>query len=321
MTLLNQTSDGLLPAMLALRRTLLAFGPMSREDLERLCAPRSLGDHIDKRRLTHFTLSTWTGLGMFSRPDDAEAKVEVCEPFRSIHIDDIDTLRTKVLDLLLRPDNVPTLTEEGDSKSSRASDFARCASWLLAQDVYRLSTTNEDALRTMSEEQLTSPQLFPGSGRWSGFQVWGYFAGLGMPSALGFVMNPARAIRAVLDEVLPDGPELLGEQLVQRLAQRIPVLDHGSYRQAVERQTMNPWRSFGRDELSPSLSLALAQLNHEVELVLEDRMGDVSSRITLLGRGGRPWRSFTHVRRGTPVWQGIASRNAADLAPLPSGDG
>lgn len=318
MTLLNQTSDGLLPAMLALRRTLLAFGPMQREDLESLCGPPSLGG---KRRLAHLTLSTWTSLGMFSRPTDPGTPVELCEPFRSIQPDDIDSLRTRVLDLLMRPDNVPTLAEEGDSKVQRASDFARCASWLLAQDVYRLTAVNEGELRTMSVDQQTSPDPFPGTGRWSGFQVWGYFTGFGSPTAMGFVMNPARAIRSVLDDVLPLGEELLGGHFIERLAQRIPVLDRGSYRQAVERQTANPWRTFRPEELSPSLSLALAQLHHEVELVLDDRMGDVASRLTLLGRGGHPWRSFTHVRRSTPVWRGAASRNTADLAPTAPGDG
>jgi hypothetical protein len=310
MTLLNQTSDGLLPAMIALRRALIAFGAMPREDLERLCAPPSLGDQIAKRRLARSTLSTWIGLGMFSGSIEAEGKIEICEPFRSIHPDDIDSLRTAVLDLLMRPDNVPNLTEEGDPKNSRAIDFARCASWLLGQDPYRLASTNENTLRTMSEEQQTSPQLFPGTGRWLGFQAWGYFAGLGLPTELGFVMNPARAIRAVLNDVLPMGSELVAEDFVERLAQRIPVLDRGSYRYAVEQQTANPWKSLAGDELSPSLSLALVQLNHEVELVLEDRMGDVASRLTLLGRGGRPWRWFTHLRRGAPVWQGARHNTA-----------
>lgn len=319
--ILNQTNDGLLPVMLALRRALLAFGPMPRETLEKLCAPSSLGDHIDKRGLTHHTLSTWTSLGMFSRPNGTEPNIEVCEPFRSIDPEDVDGLRTAVLDLLMRPENVPSLTEEVDSKDSRASDFARCASWLLAQDPYALAASNESAIRTMSENQKTLPELFPGTGRWSGFQVWGYFVGLGMATALGFVMNPARAIRAVLDDVLPVGSEQLAGDFVRSLARRIPVLDCGTYRQVVERQTANPWRSFAPNELSPSLSLALAQLNHEVELVLEDRAGDVASRVTLLGRGGRPWRWFTHARRGVPVWPGTVRRNPATLSSTVGGKG
>jgi hypothetical protein len=312
MTLLNQTSDGLLPAMVALRRALLTFGPMPREALEKLCAPSSLGEHIDKRGLAHITLSTWSGLGMFSRPDDKDGKIVVCEPFHGIAPDDIDGLRTAVLDLLMRPDNVPSL-EDGEAKASLASDFARCAAWLLGQDPYSLADANDGSLRKLSDEQETSPQVFPGTGRWNGFQAWGYFVGLGIPTALGFVINPARAIRAILDDVIPGGAEMAALDFVRLLAQRIPVLDHGSYRQVVERQTAKPWRAFGPDELSPSLSLALAQLNHEVELVLDDRLGDVGGRLTLLGRAGRPWKWFTHVRRNAPMWPGLARRNPSDL--------
>jgi hypothetical protein len=300
MTLLNRPSNGHVPSMVVLWRTARVFGPMPRAKLEALCRPRVKPD--DSRMPATFT--TWKSLGMFVEGDDES--VRLTPPFDTIDETDTETLRTAVLDLLLRPDNNPALLAVDLSKeaeASRASDFVRVASWALAQDPSRLASWNQGG--ALEHAHAQGIELFRGDGRWPSFQEWAYFVGLGVPTKHGLVLSPARAIREALsgDHArvgLPADKEVPLTTFLEDIAKAIPVVDGGAYRVQIDVVLRANGHGFAAHQVSPCLALALLQLHHEEEIVLADRPGDVAARLSLLGRAGAVVRTASHIRRGAP---------------------
>lgn len=296
MTILNKTSSGYISTMVALWRTARTFGAMDRDRLLALCSPRvKPGDsHMG------VTLSTWRGLGMFEGPNDA---LKLVQPFDAIATADTEALRTAVLDVILREGNCPALltadlAEEDDA--SRASDFVRVACWTLAQDPYWLSSLKEREVEAAASNQ--GLVLYQGAGRWVAFKEWVYFAGLGIPTLHGLVLCPARAIREEIrrSEPLRKDRDVPLAPFLDTVAHALPVLDGGRYRKQIDELLRERGRSHSVHQVSPTLTLALLQLEHEGEIVLSDRPGDVAVRLSLLGRGQRIVKAASHIRRGQP---------------------
>lgn len=300
MTLLNRPSNGHVPTMTILWRALRVFGPMRRADLEALCRPRGVDEDSVAMKVFKGTFATWRSLGMFELEHDDDP-VRLAPLFASIAATDTESLRTAVLNLLLRPDNSPALLDVSAEENSRASDFVRVVSWALAQDPYRLAKWEQaQALTTAGEQGLT---LFHGDGRWAAFQEWAYFVGLGIPTRHGLVMSPARAVREALRSdqmaaVAATNEDTPLSMFLERLAEQIPVLDGGAYRREIEAVRSARGYEFAARTVSPSLTLALLQLKDEEEILLADRGGDVTSRISLMGRDGRIVKTASHIRRG-----------------------
>ena len=300
MTLLNKSSNGYVSTMVALWRTARVFGEKDGQKLLALCSPRVRPDQSHMGE----TLSTWRTLGMFS---ESKGSLELVPPFDTIDPNDIESLRTAVLDLLLRDENAPAFLTEDLSHAgpSHASDFVRVACWTLAQDPYEMSSMNRAAIEAAATEQGVT--LYQGDGRWASFQEWVYFTGLGVPTKFGLVICPARAVRAKVREMtsLTDTVEMPLKDFLVQLAKALPVIDGGRYREQIDAvRGANP-AATGLG-VSPALSLALLQLGHEGEIELSDRPGDVGKRIAFLGRGGEHVSAFSHIRRGRPVFSNAA---------------
>lgn len=307
MTILNRSSNGHVPALVALWRTARAFGDRDRVQLLTRCIPPPTPDKLHEAPMAK-TLATFRGLGMFEGDDDALA---LAPPFNTIVQHDVESLRTAALDLLLRDGNAPAfltadLTEQDDD-NSRASDFVRVACWTLAQDPYWLSATDSRPGGGPAIEREASEQGVPlsqGSGRWASFQEWAYFTGLAVPTVHGFVPCPARAVRVKLPAMggLTTDLDLPLRDFLDQLAEALPVLDGGRYRREIDACRASASRrvnaAVANLQVSPALSLALLQLEHEGEIVLSDRPGDVAQRIAILGRGGTVIASASHIRRG-----------------------
>jgi hypothetical protein len=103
----------------------------------------------------------------------------------------------------------------------------------------------------------------------------------------------------MLNDVFLGTSELPQKEFFEHLAGVLPIVDGGSYRQAILAQMSRPWREEGPTEVSPSLSAALLTLEADGTLRLETR-SDAPSRM-LLGASGRELRSISHVVR-----QGVA---------------
>jgi hypothetical protein len=149
----------------------------------------------------------------------------------------------------------------------------------------------------LQERQFTaSEQVFSNDTRWQAFARWAAF--------LGFVVRIPRDSRTVL---IPDPtaairdvapPLLAGERMevnlfVEDLARRLPVLDGGEYRRAVEARIRPDAVAASSDQLSPSLAHALLRLRDERVLVIED-LADAPMKMRLPDGFG-PERTVTHV--------------------------
>ena len=306
MTLLNRPSNGHVASMVAVWRTLRTFGPMSSERLAALCR----FDASPPTPVGSATVATWANLGLFQQGD----RVEIAPRFVSIGVDDVESLRTAVFSVLMESANCPHLLDPrpiGD----RASDFVRVAAWCLAQDPYVMAGWGEvEVLQAAAGQGMAPtaqagepqpPDLWEGTGRWNSFLDWADFCGLGLRTPQGFVVNPARAIRVVLGtpplvQGLRTDSDMLLKDFVVLLSQQIPLLEEGRYRLPVD-ERIGRANVFTQDHrLSACTSLALLQLEHEGEIFLNDRAGDVADRYGLVGRGGNVFKLISHVRRGTP---------------------
>ena len=68
MSILNRASDGLLSVVLALRRAILAYGPLLEQDLLEIVAPRTVTPD-GKSEMARMTLRRWKQLGFFAEHD------------------------------------------------------------------------------------------------------------------------------------------------------------------------------------------------------------------------------------------------------------
>lgn len=298
--ILNRASDGLLSVLLVLRRTLIAYGPMRRERLVSLCAPVSAvtkppNQPHDKKVAD--TLNRWTQLGFFV---ESGSKIELASALATVGVDDQESVRTALLELVLRAENNPRgdESEEATSEIPGASDFTNVAAWTLQQDPYTFGQV-EDYVE-FERTQGVSPPVLRNETRWAGFRDWAHFLGISVPFGSRqtvLLMNPARALRGVLPKVVP-GERTRIDAVMSAIAEHLPVLDGGRYWRETEARTQKPWRRFAPTEVSPSLSLAFRQLRHEGLIRLED-LSDAPTRLALLGRGGRTLESVTHVTRET----------------------
>lgn len=292
MGILNRASDGLPTVLNALRRTAKVVGPVNSDELLRLCAPTTLVPD-GKPEMARKTLTRWTQLGMFTADAD---RVRLSDEFAAGELDDLEGFQHKALRLVLRPGNSPSMEERGgENQEPLASDFVRAAAWVLAQDPYRRKT-DWDAVSALQAKQRVHPLAFQNNTRWDGFSDWAPYLGIAETIANEVVFNPHRAVRGCLSELFETSATLPMQEFIGRLAARLPILDQGSMRLAVENMTEELWRKVGASELSPTMSLALLTLESTGALRLEDRAD--AKRTILTGKAGRPLRNITHLTKG-----------------------
>src|SRR5882672_4140 len=293
MSILNRASDGLLSVFLALRRAVLAYGPLSDSDLLELAAPSSVVPD-GKPDLARKTLSRWKQLGFFA---DIDGVVSLNPGVANIARDDLMGLRTAILRLILAPENNPAFLEsDEDYDASKASDCTRAIAWTLAQDPYAFPAKYKGGVESLQDAQGVNPRPFVNDTRWAGFAEWATFLCIGWSSTRSsFVPDPAVALRSTLHDVFAELTEMPQADFFGGLADALPVVDGGRYRVAVESQIARQWRDSRATEISPSLSAALLRLEASGELRIEAR-SDAPQRM-LLGRGGSPLRAVSHVMR------------------------
>lgn len=294
MSILNRPSDGLLTVLLALRKTLLAFGPQSDADLLELAAPSTVVPD-SKADMARKTLGRWKQLGFFT--EDGRS-IQLCPSIAAIPSEDLDALRACVLKLVLAPDNNPGSVSDsaGDDELCRAWDCTRAMAWALAQDPYSFPSRYKSGVEDLQHAQGVEPRPYANDTRWAGFLEWAPFLGVGWSSTrFPFVPNPAFAVRSALGDVFLGDEELPHGEFFRRLAEELPILDGGRYRMVVESQVKRRWREQSVGEISPCLSVAMQSLE-AMGVVRLERRSD-ASQCMLLGREGRRLREVSHVVR------------------------
>jgi hypothetical protein len=151
-------------------------------------------------------------------------------------------------------------------------------------DVYRHGESN---LFTLANDHIQDSglTLMQNEERVRGLRSWGYFLGfIRHPNAID--IDPTLAITDVLPNCIDPGEGMPARDLIERLAQALPVLDGGRYRNAVlDKLRDDALLSLEASQLSTSLSRALHCLMVNQTLQFKS-LSDVGSSITLTGRDG-----------------------------------
>ena len=288
MSLLNRPSDGLPSVLVAVFRTLLAFGPVPELELIDLVAPApALKPDMAKK-----TLTRWKQLGVIS--SGGGSTIALSPAFAAVRPDDSAQFRTELLRVIFQEKNNATLLldEPDDDVPSGSADLCRALSWSLMQDPFTFPK-NLHSVEALQGEQGISPRAFANDTRWSGFQEWSVFLGMAINSGRGITPNPALALAGFLDEIRDSKAEMLQSDFLRRASELIPVLDGGALRRRVESTVTTSWTVLNPSDISPSLSAALLTLEASRKLRFELR-SDAPEK-NLLGRGARSLRPFSHI--------------------------
>jgi hypothetical protein len=293
MTVLNQASDGQVNTLITLVRASVRFGPRSRADLLAMCGAEL--DAVDKAKLNGSFLR-WSELGLFETVDELTA---LSEPFRSRLGGDVAKAEMRLPGVareiaLLAENNARFWEQDG----SRSADLSRGLSWMLAQDVYTLDTSNHGAIQALEAIQVNDPQkrMLQNDTRYNTLKSWMSYLGFGREGAL-FVVDPTDALRGVIDDVFDGDTSLPARLFLARISERLPVVDTGMYRVRVEETLKDSaWAPAADGALSTSLSRAIERLVDAGELEFDQR-DDNEEGLQMTGFGGRRWRSFPYIRR------------------------
>lgn len=290
MSILNRPSDGSAPILLALWRGIRKIGPMRKKRLLGLCAPVSIGDEQAMK-----TLFRWTQLGLFLEKDD---KLRLAPTFNKLETDgtvDYRAFRREVRRLTLaESSNQDFLKPE----PSGAADFTFAAAWLLSTDVFADHFKDLESIQRFEQEQIApigegeSSYAIQNDTRWSGFRDWMAFLGLGW-NASPFQLDPTEAVEDELDDIFAVQSDLTIDGFLQRLAERLPVLDGGEYFRRARKRARGSWRAIDDHEISPALTRALLRLREAGRIRFESR-ADAEMR-QLLGVGFTNVDQVSHV--------------------------
>jgi hypothetical protein len=295
MSLLNRPSDGLHSVLISIFKLLLMKGESSRQDLLDLIAPRTL---VADQDMAKKTLNRWVQLGLFQKSADDKISLVGDKKFKPT----IDSLPSLARSLALKPENN---TDFLDEEPQGAGDFTRAITWILAQNAWTLDSRSWDVIESLIQQQCPPGlKIIQNNTRWSGLKPWSCFLGFAWtakaPNGEFLVPDPAKAIRDALPEIFGKSKKLEARFMVNALAQAIPVLDGGTYRQKLEvelEKTQGPdaWRPPPNGQLSTSLSRALLRLQEEKCLKgeLEDD-SDARIRVTLTGRNDQIIAKYSH---------------------------
>lgn len=297
MGVLNQTNDGLPSVLMALVRALRYFGPLVKDELLAVCCPPTLECHNSGFK-TGFqgsqTLTRWTQLGLFIEDRDQRLTLHPdVEKLPSHGLDEVRALGPVLRSLLLAPSNNEQLNVPG---GEFAADITLALSWALAQDIYAISGRSYKGVVApleLSQFGISDPYPFRNDSRWPGFKAWAPLIGFGWLDKSEIVIDPTVAVRQALPVVFGNHEKLAIEEFLTRVADSVPVLDGGAYRNKVEARLETSWRSTRDHEISVSLSMALKRLHETKEVDLKS-LADAPKR-TLLGRGHRELEQVSHV--------------------------
>jgi hypothetical protein len=292
MSILNRPSDGLYSVLIAIHRTIEYTGPIERDRLLALCGPETITDGLQVRQ----TLNTWLELGLFQ---ESNGKISLDNKILTSDRT-LDRLPFVVRKLLSAPENNQRFWEIDDS---RAADFTRGISFLLAQDVYDFEYSSwSDAQARIALQVPADQSLFiQNDTRWSGIRAWASFLGFGHINAKGrFILEPTTAVRDALPEIFNKERTLDAFMFLTRLAEVLPVFDGGEYRLQVEerlRQTTGPsaWQPPPNGQLSTSSSRALMALISTGHLTAETASDSSGTRLILTGRNRRALENYSNL--------------------------
>ena len=285
MSLLNRSSAGIYPVLIAIFNLLLARKNLTKEQILRLCAPVE----ACSQDYANSTINTWLSLKLFEEKPGGIV---------NIHTDILgserkpENLRKIIRRLLLNPTNNPDLWAK---EEARCADFTLALSWFLAQDAWTTEIVGWDQAQEIFRFQLPDGKvIFQNDTRWPSFKDWSSYLGFGWSPRMsrGITPDPTEAIRDVLPLVFRKQKILPAKDFIDRLSEELPVIDGGLYRKQIEavllsRDDQHSWKALPIGQLSSSLSRGLIRLNEDGDGILRYSLkADSPHRVMLTGREG-----------------------------------
>ena len=306
MSILNRPGDGNRSVLTVIYKLLLQEGPTDNSKIISLCAPDGVVDPKETRQ----TLKTWCDLGLLTKnAERVSINQDIKKADRALKF-----LPKHAREHVLRLENNQRLWEIEDSK---ASDFCRAVSWLLAQDVYRFDCNSWNEAQPFIKQQASDPTIWirelkdskeshlicSNDTRWSGFKDWVTYLGFAsngrFPVSGSLLIDPTNAIRDSLTQVFGKFKTLQADQFLAELSDCIPVVDGGEYRNDLESRLKtttgeHAWHPQPSGQLSTSLSRAILRLESLGILKCENK-SDAPTRIILTGRNGSVGGTYSHL--------------------------
>jgi hypothetical protein len=295
MSLLNRPSDGLHSVLVAVFKLLLMRGKLAKQELLDLIAPSTLDAEQDMAKKT---LNRWVQLGLFQKSANDEISL-VGDKRSKPRIDSLPSLSRS---LAFKPENNSDFL---DAEPKGAGDLTRAITWLLAQNAWKLDSRSWEVIESQIKQQCPAGlTILQNNTRWSGLKAWSCFLGFAWiakaPNGEILVPDPTGAVRDTLPQIFGKSKELEARFMVDALAQAIPVLDGGPYRQNLETELIKAqgpvaWRPPPNGQLSTSLSRALLRLQEEKLLKGKKRADtDTQVRVSLSGRNNQILQEYSH---------------------------
>lgn len=297
MALLNPPE--LRPSLMILLIEYLASRHGGKDSLDRLIAtlaPESLSDDGKHRLDIEVTVAAADSIGLTTRDGDTVlATPEARAASKAGNHELVHFLRRVVLS----PQN--NSAEWGSQVGAR--DLTTSLAWFLCIPEERAPDAMESGPHSLTRLQQECFGSRSGSGetevsnwpivndtRWGPFRRWACSLGFAWPDPAGRILpDPTPAIRDELAVVLGGTDEMAAQTFLDKIAQKLPVIDRGAYRNHVaENMAAELSRS---DRLTDSMSYAIRRLEREGSIQLGDR--DDAERVVLFDGS-----TISHIRKG-----------------------
>lgn len=268
--------------------------PIPRQELIETCRPVNLPNSENAEKRFAENLKFWIEEGLWKEGGDGITASDLKGSEGN--------LPQRTLSLCIK-----NHAEQNILQGSRIEPFLRTITTLLCQDQlsYQGQQQGRQSLETPADiakainSRLPSDLSINASNEAYTLKDWGIFLGLLEPLGKGVITDPTRAIIGVLPELFVENDTLPIRDLITALAEHLPMLDGGEYRQVIEPlMEEKGWQSPSQNRVSASLSHALLRLDVGFQLIL-DQPSDDSRSMTLLCTDGQERFVGTVRYRGT----------------------
>jgi|TARA_Y100000294_G_C8560199_1_gene338775 hypothetical protein len=278
----TQVHPGLLVAIVELLA--VAERPIGEpEQLERLLQPRTLQEILGRSPPSgslNFAVDASEWLGLAKRTDEGLVLSDSLAQLESRE------LARRLPTVMAKGFFERTWSQGISEHRGEGGDVALALAWLLAQDLWNAGL-DDDTLELRYAEQIQE-QEEDGNGlinptKLRTLRRWASYLGLGRRDPVNdrlLVPDPTRAVRSAVTELSES--EYSASGFVSEIAKICPVLDGGKVRKVIVksmREGVLEWES-RREQVSPSLSLALYRLNaaNLIEYGLRDDVSPAQRR-------------------------------------------
>lgn len=250
-------------------------GKLSMEEISNLCRPENLPDTRTGGARFGNNLKFWMKESHQLWRENGELKLELSRISKSENPEAIATVTNEAL-FAPKIDDIFGVDDKHDTEP-----LFRSLGCLLASGSFLFNSNqaiNIPNLDKFFREAL--PNLKPPNDSEKGLiSKYGHFLGfLTITQGGDYSVDPTRVVKSVLEEIFGNVDTMDAERFFGKLAELIPLLDGGKYRQEVENRMPGGSKDdFANHRISKSLSLSIERLRLAGILDFSSKSDDVSS--------------------------------------------